>query len=58
MPIGGHIADHLSFLNVVNLVPRINRKPIHTIVNKTYPSQHGCASITVCPNYHCINLTL
>ena len=56
--VGGDVADHLAFLDVPDLVSRVDAESVHAVVDVSRPGKHGRARITVCSNENRIHIAL
>ena len=52
------VTDHLSLLDVPNLVPRVDGKPVHSVVDIARSSKQCCTRIALRSNDHGVDLTL
>ena len=58
MTVGGDVADHLAFLDVPDLVSRVDAESVHAVVDVSRPGKHGRARITVRSNENRIHIAL
>ena len=58
MTVGGDVADHLAFLDVPDLVLRVDAESVHAVVDVSRPGKHGRARITVRSNENRIHIAL
>ena len=58
MTVGGDVADHLAFLDVPDLVSRVDAESVDAVVDVSRPGKHGRTRVTVRSNENRIHIEL